>query len=68
MKKILLMLFLMIIVFLIGCQKAGEKVVLSELQVSACNTADKAGTCDTRLEEVGIVTKEDCCGVLGKCC
>ena len=71
MKKRLLMLSLIIfiiIIFLIGCQKAGEKVVLSELQISACNTADKAGSCDTRLEEVGIVTAEDCCRVLGKCC
>lgn len=68
MKKILLMLSLIIIVFLIGCQKVEEKAVLSELQISACNTADKAGTCDTRLEEVGIVTAEDCCEVLEKCC
>ena len=41
---------------------------LSELQITACNAADKAQTCDTRLVEVGIVTKEECCDVLEKCC
>ncbi|GAG13108.1 unnamed protein product, partial [marine sediment metagenome] len=58
-----------------GCKVSEEtpeapkpKKELSELQISACNTADEAGTCNTRLEEIGIVTKEDCCEVLGKCC
>lgn len=41
---------------------------LSDIQVTACNTAHEAGTCDTRLADIGIVLKEDCCEVLGKCC
>jgi len=41
---------------------------LSDIQVTACNTAHEAGTCETRLAELGIVLKEDCCEVLGKCC
>jgi hypothetical protein len=41
---------------------------LSEIQVSACETADIAGTCDSRLAEVGFVLKEECCEVLNKCC
>ena len=41
---------------------------LSELQIVACQTANDAGSCDTRLGEVGIVTKEDCCQMLGYCC
>lgn len=41
---------------------------LSDIQVTACNTAHEAGTCDTRLIDIGIVLKEDCCEVLGKCC
>lgn len=44
------------------------QVSLSELQIDACNIADKAGTCNSRLPEVGIVLKEDCCSALGKCC
>ena len=41
---------------------------LSDLQIAACETADDAGTCDTRLAEVGIVLKEECCEILNKCC
>ena len=42
--------------------------LLNDLQIQACNTADQAGTCQTRLPEVGIVLAEDCCEALGKCC
>jgi hypothetical protein len=46
-----------------------ENVPLSELQVTACNAADRAQTCQTRLPKlVGLVTKEDCCRYLKKCC
>ena len=48
--------------------QAGEVTALSELQITACTTADEAGTCDTRLPELGIVLKENCCKALGKCC
>jgi len=43
-------------------------IPLSDLQILACNAADDAGTCDTRLKEVGIVAKADCCRYMGKCC
>ena len=67
MKKQLLILILLL--FITSCKEVPEKdVTLSELQVEACNAAHDAGTCDTRLVELGIVLKEDCCGVLGKCC
>ncbi len=65
-------IFLLILLIIIPSCKISEvsepKKELSELQTEACNTADKAGTCSTRLGEIGIVTKEDCCEVLGKCC
>ena len=71
MKKIILLLFVFIII-MNGCQKLSEiketKKSLSDIQITACNTAHQAGTCDTRLAELGIVLKEDCCQVLGKCC
>ena len=69
MKKSLILLLLMCL-FLIGCKENTKKeaIKLSELQVTACNTANEAGTCDTRLSEVGIVLKEDCCKSLGKGC
>ena len=74
MKKIALIslsIFLMLIIA-VGCQNIEQnkstKTTLSELQISACNSADAAKTCDTRLAEVGIVLKEDCCKELGKCC
>jgi hypothetical protein len=81
-KKIALFL-LFGILLLYGCEtselqvneriEAGEGLPvefrsLSEIQVEACNAAHEAGTCDTRLSELGIVLKEDCCEVLGKCC
>ncbi len=45
-----------------------ESQPLSDFQIAACSAADEAGTCDTRLAELGIVLKEECCGALGKCC
>ena len=68
MKKLILLLILLL--FVVSCKEFPEKELptLSELQVEACNAADEAGTCDTRLAELGIVLKEDCCQVLGKCC
>ena len=78
MKK--LMLFLILFIFLIGCKESPENKqspekevpetpkTLTEFQVIACNSADEAGTCDTRLAELGIVLTEDCCQILGKCC
>ena len=41
---------------------------LSELQTVACEVADDAGTCATRLPGLGIVLQEECCQILGKCC
>ncbi len=71
MKKIVLILFLLLIL-IVGCKQEVEdttkKTQLSEFQVEACNSANTAKTCDTRLAEVGIVLKEDCCRELGKCC
>jgi len=67
-KTMFLIIFLL---FIIGCKEIPEKEIpktLSELQVDACNIANEAGTCDTRLEEIGIVLKEECCDILGKCC
>ena len=75
MKKIILFL-LILVILIVGCQsyQAKEEIVsksqktLSDMQVTACNTANDAKTCDTRLAELGIVLKEDCCKSLGKCC
>ena len=75
MKKFILIL-LILIILIAGCQKNPEPKTeikkdakqLSDMQVTACNTANDAGTCDTRLAELGIVLKEDCCWVLEKCC
>jgi len=74
MKKnaLISLLFLLIMLVAVGCKTAEQgkstKPALSELQIEACNSADAAKTCDTRLVEVGIVLKEDCCKELGKCC
>ena len=71
MKKLILIL-LFFIILISGCQKVSETKKetksLSDMQITACNAAHEARTCNTRLAELGIVLKEDCCKVLGKCC
>ena len=77
MKKFALIL-LIFIIFVYGCQityrpqttdvASKEPKALSDIQITACDTAHDAGTCETRLAELGIVLKEDCCEALGKCC
>lgn len=41
---------------------------LSAMAKTACEIADREGTCESRLIELGIVTKEDCCKAIGSCC
>ena len=69
MRKWMIVL-LIISLFLISCAPAQgpPPKTLNDMQMTACNSADAAGTCDTRLPEVGIVLKEECCKNLGKCC
>lgn len=33
-----------------------------------CNAAEDADVCDTKLEELGIVSKNDCCQIYKRCC
>jgi hypothetical protein len=40
---------------------------LSELQIAACETADENKNCNL-LQNIGIITKEDCCSKLNLCC
>lgn len=70
MKKELIVLILLTI-FLFGCVKIPEKrseAKLDDLQMTACEEADKAGTCQTRLIELGIVMPNECCEALKRCC
>lgn len=41
---------------------------LSDFQVTACNSADRGGTCRTKLPKLNLITPEECCKYLGKCC
>ena len=64
---------LFLLLFIVGCvplspSDTPSSGTLSDLQITACNAADEAGTCDSRLPEVGIVLSEECCERLGKCC
>jgi flagellin-like protein len=55
---------------LVGCKDVVREVRcdgLDELQIVACNTADSKGTCSL-LAGSGIVTCQECCNSLGKCC
>lgn len=73
MKKILIISTLVLLILMVSCAQQTtmpkeSKKTLSDLQIEACKTADEAGTCSSRLEELGIVQKEECCEVVGKCC
>ncbi len=47
-------------------QQAGR---LTEAQSVACEAADKADTCKTRLPKlIGLVAWQDCCKYMNKCC
>jgi hypothetical protein len=67
---------LICIVILAGCsekkQQPGFEPVtgghVSELEQTACDTANDAGTCETKLASLGFITKEQCCERYGKCC
>jgi len=75
-------MLLLILLFIVSCTPAettlkdsnndgmneitGQHV--TELQKTACNSADKAGTCDTKLPRLGFITKEECCAQFEKCC
>lgn len=42
---------------------------LNEAQIVACDAAQEGNTCKTKLTNlVGLVTLDDCCQKLGKCC
>jgi hypothetical protein len=70
------LLILLLILFMIGCTSNTEKKMpvpvtgssIQDLKETACTSADNAGTCTTRLPELGFVTKEDCCELFNKCC
>ncbi|MFH1316020.1 MAG: hypothetical protein ABII01_00720 [Candidatus Woesearchaeota archaeon] len=83
MKEIIFSVFVILLILTISCTENVEQTnndqnnrvqdteiqeSLSELQIEACNAADNAKTCESRLPEVGIVKKEECCKILGKCC
>jgi hypothetical protein len=41
---------------------------LSDFQVTACNAADRSGTCVTKLPKLNLISPGECCEYLGKCC
>ena len=64
MKRGFLVIALILVVFVFGCN---EKVVLSDLQATACNSAADNNNCG-RLTDLGLVTSSQCCSAIGKCC
>ena len=67
-QKIIFGLIILIIILILIANLLVKQPKLSELQTVACEAADRGGTCDTKLADLGIVLKEGCCQVLGKCC
>ena len=68
MKKISLIIMFLVMCTIIGGCAQTEETELSELQITACNSADAGGTCDSKLPELELVTTSQCCEILGKCC
>ncbi|MDP2908066.1 MAG: hypothetical protein Q8O03_09120 [Nanoarchaeota archaeon] len=61
-------LVLVLVLLVYGCSKVSEeKPVLNELQTTACESASSNNNCD-RLDDLGIVSNQDCCYALNKCC
>ena len=70
-QKMYFTLFFLVVIVTIGIilfMQITQKPQLYELQVTACIAAHEGNTCDTKLVGLGIVTKEQCCQSLGKCC
>ncbi|MFZ2455488.1 MAG: hypothetical protein WAX07_03325 [Candidatus Altiarchaeia archaeon] len=52
-----------------GSNDKNEPVTpLSDFELTACNAADRSGTCLTKLPKLNLISPEDCCSYLGKCC
>ena len=64
MKKWCVILGLVLVVFVFGCN---IKVSLNEMQVAACNSAADNNNCG-KLSDLGLVTAQQCCSGLSKCC
>ncbi|MFH1316018.1 MAG: hypothetical protein ABII01_00710 [Candidatus Woesearchaeota archaeon] len=73
-KKIylIMILFLFLALFLfmynMGEFNAISGRAVGEIQTSACDYAEQGGTCFTKLEELGLITPEECCLETGNCC
>ncbi len=72
-----LLLIVLAVVLIIGCRETAEEKEgmtevtgshVNQLEKTACTTADKAGTCQSRLVGLGFITEEECCEKFQKCC
>jgi hypothetical protein len=74
MKMLMIFLSTLIVFSLVSCSKQATEAPpvtgasIQDLKETACAAADQAGTCSTRLPELGFITKEDCCELFKKCC
>jgi len=69
---------ILLLLMLVACQdeQAPEKEGMTEvtgkyaveLQKTACTAAHDAGTCATKLPNLGFITQEECCDKFEKCC
>ena len=76
MKKMISIFFL---IFIIACSKSDqvleEKVDTefmlqdgpSDFKIKACSSADKHNSCN-KLDSLGLISPEECCSELSKCC
>jgi len=73
-KKLLAVLLILSIIIIAGCSSVEKKPTMNKtnaislIKSTACNKADEAGTCFTKLMDLGIVTPEECCQQMNKCC
>jgi PBP1b-binding outer membrane lipoprotein LpoB len=74
MRMLIIIITLLIALLLVSCSKQATEAPpvtgasIQDLKETACAAADQAGTCSTRLPELGFITKEDCCELFKKCC
>jgi len=74
MKKlwVLLISFVLMLFLIIGCAKTSNEITVgkaaAQIKTAACEKADETGGCFTKLPELNIISPEECCKQMGKCC
>ncbi len=73
MKRTIILFSIVLLIVITGCANDSGSTMttgqaISEIKMVACNKANEANTCFTKLPELGIISPEECCSEMKKCC